>query len=848
MQCAGAGKRVYYTHQRHHHAAFLAGTLLSFAVIIGCHSPTRQSPEAAYRHIDREFRRGNLGRAQLDAAKARKRFSRRSGTWDIRFRLLEAEILTYQGSSQNVIRLLDSDPPRHRTAANTEIKRQLLLSLAHTRLGQPQLSDLELQQAQRLSGASHSSLHGEVLQTEGLVEIHRDQVAKAQDSFASSLDFARRHGDKFLETADLLNLGTVALHTEEYGEALDRFKAASLIAQSIQARLALELALGNAGWAYYKLGDFERSLSNFQQAEQQAKRLGSTHDQIVWSTNTGLSFYRLGNLKAAEANYRRALKAAVADDDKEWIVYSHTQLGFLFFQRRQFNSAQRQCDDALQAARSWGDKSVVALDAVFLQGLLAARSTNGAEAKRLLMQVYHDPMTMPSLREEVENAIARVYAQHNRPHLAEAWYRKSIATFEAQRSSLKEDELKLPFFANADALFKDYAQFLIESHRSTEALQLLELGRAQTLEDGLGYADNLPQLWQKGAVNAQAVARKRDATILFYALGPERSYLWAINAHHTRLFVLPPQSAIDSNVEKYQKAILQSSDPIRQRNEAARYLYNTLVAPVAPAIRKGSKVVLIPDGSLDELNFETLLVPGNTGFHYWIEDVTVVNANAMRLIARPASRSSETATKDLLLIGDPVSPGPDYPKLRNASAEIRSVERHFPTGSEVVLTRAQAIPAAYSASRPEQFSYIHFVAHGTASRLRPLDSAVVLSASPGHSDIFKLYGRDIVHLPLHAKLVTISTCYGSGLRAYAGEGLVGLSWAFLRAGAQNVIGALWEANDASTPLLMDRLYGEIQSGNAPDVALRDAKLSLIHSQTIYRKPLYWATFQLYAGG
>ena len=101
--------------------------------------------------------------------------------------------------------------------------------------------------------------------------------------------------------------------------------------------------------------------------------------------------------------------------------------------------------------------------------------------------------------------------------------------------------------------------------------------------------------------------------------------------------------------------------------------------------------------------------------------------------------------------------------------------------------------------------------------------------------------------PLHARLVAIFACYGSGLRAYAGEGLVGLSWAFLRAGAHNVIGALWEVNDASTPLLMDKLYGELAAGSSPDTALRAAKLSLIHSPAVYRKPLYWAGFQLYTG-
>jgi CHAT domain-containing protein len=83
--------------------------------------------------------------------------------------------------------------------------------------------------------------------------------------------------------------------------------------------------------------------------------------------------------------------------------------------------------------------------------------------------------------------------------------------------------------------------------------------------------------------------------------------------------------------------------------------------------------------------------------------------------------------------------------------------------------------------------------------------------------------------------------------AYAMSGPDQFRWAFLRAGAHNVIAALWQADDAATPLLMDRLYGELEAGKTPDEALRTAKLSLIHSPSVYRKPFYWGAFQLYAG-
>ena len=188
------------------------------------------------------------------------------------------------------------------------------------------------------------------------------------------------------------------------------------------------------------------------------------------------------------------------------------------------------------------------------------------------------------------------------------------------------------------------------------------------------------------------------------------------------------------------------------------------------------------------------------------------------------------------------------------------IESHFAARNQTVFAGRQATAAAYLDGNPAQYSYIHFVAHAVASRTDPLDSAIILSGSTlsgstlsdstlsrdkASEDSFKLYARDIMQHPIDARLVTISACYGSGTRSYAGEGLVGLSWAFLRAGAHSVIGALWEVSDDSTPQLMDTLYRGLENGQEPAVALRNAKLALLHSQGRFRMPFYWAPFQIY---
>ena len=98
---------------------------------------------------------------------------------------------------------------------------------------------------------------------------------------------------------------------------------------------------------------------------------------------------------------------------------------------------------------------------------------------------------------------------------------------------------------------------------------------------------------------------------------------------------------------------------------------------------------------------------------------------------------------------------------------------------------------------------------------------------------------------LHAELVTLSACRTAGARTYAGEGLVGFTWAFFLAGARSVIAGLWDVSDESTPMLMDQLYAGISMDQDPAEALRAAKLVLIHSGKPYSLPYYWGPFQLY---
>jgi CHAT domain-containing protein len=307
---------------------------------------------------------------------------------------------------------------------------------------------------------------------------------------------------------------------------------------------------------------------------------------------------------------------------------------------------------------------------------------------------------------------------------------------------------------------------------------------------------------------------------------------------------LPSGYEILPVIARYRKALLGLGDPIESSNPDGVALYNTLVAPAAHLIKPASPVVILSAGQLSQFNFETLIVPGPKP-HYWIEDATLISAPSLRLLA--SAKPQEQSGHKLLLMGDAISPGPDYPELPMASSELSQVAQRFPPQDELVLERERATPASYFNSAPQQFAYIHFVAHGVSSTTDPLDSAIILSSSGRTEDSFKLHARDIMQHPIHARLVTISACYGSGARTFGGEGAVGLAWAFMWAGAHNVIGALWAVSDTSTPYLMGELYRELQNGRQPGAALRQSKLTLLHSKSEFRKPFYWAPLQIYTG-
>jgi CHAT domain-containing protein len=844
-------------------------TLLVLAVAFLATCARRRDPQATLDHALEDFQRGDIAAAEKEADAGYRTFHGDNEDWAWRFTILKGRVLHWKGQNDEVLRLLDSEATAP-GSGDLLVRRLRLEAVAQASLHNFPETERKLTQAEQLCKASDYPACADVVSARGRMEMEHGHYAQGQTLFQRALTLARGYHDQFLEANTLLDLSWSADEQTHFDEALDWANAAREISTTHGYADVSQTALGNMGWAYYKLGDSEKAEEIFVDARKQAEKLEDVTDQARWLQTLGYVYLDARRLPEAEECYQKSLVLARQIKSREHIINSLIALAFVSEQTDKLDAAKRYADEALAKAREDNNGR----DAVYpqlVQGRVAARLHDTATAESAFREVAQAKDTPVFLKWEAERSLARLYEDEKQFASADGEYRTALTTFETARSELQHEDSRLPFLTNASRIYDDYIHFLIGQGKTNEALEVAEYSRGRTLTEGLG-------LLQKGTsfkldpLNAPQIASHAGGTVLFYWLGEVQSYLWAITPRKVSLFPLPPADEIRTRVERYRKAIIDQRESLQTASDDGAALYRILVEPakdLLPRDLKGKtktgKVFIVPDGSLNSVNFETLLVPGPQP-HYWIEDVTLSSASSLRMLQAFHAAHIKGAG-NLLLFGDAIAPNEDFPQLPKASVEMDTIKKHFPSSQEQVFSRDQAIPSAYLASNPERFSYIHFVAHGTASRLSPLDSAIVLSkfdssktdsyrtdSSKADSskvgaeeDSFKLYARDIIHHPLRAELVTVSTCRSAGARAYSGEGLVGLSWAFVRAGAHNVIGALWDVSDASTPQLMDELYGELKKGETPDAALRQAKLTLLRSGAAFRRPFYWAPFQLYTG-
>jgi CHAT domain-containing protein len=272
------------------------------------------------------------------------------------------------------------------------------------------------------------------------------------------------------------------------------------------------------------------------------------------------------------------------------------------------------------------------------------------------------------------------------------------------------------------------------------------------------------------------------------------------------------------------------------------------------------------------LPFTSLMhdTPGGTP-QYLIQWKPVHQVASMSLYAEiRQSRHAFEAMGPLVAFGDPKYPaqsggtpddidvqalvrrGMTLASLPGTRIEVNNIARLFAPHATTYLGDTATESRATALDRSVRF--VHFAVHGVIDDEQPLNSALVLTmpAAPGpdgRNGLLQAW-KIFEHLRLDADLVTLSACDTALGKQISGEGVVGLTRAFLYAGAHTVASSLWRVADGPTVDLMTQFYANLKAGLPKDRALQKAQVAFIAagkrpgSSIDWSSPAYWAAFTL----
>ncbi len=220
------------------------------------------------------------------------------------------------------------------------------------------------------------------------------------------------------------------------------------------------------------------------------------------------------------------------------------------------------------------------------------------------------------------------------------------------------------------------------------------------------------------------------------------------------------------------------------------------------------------------------------------KDNRASDKRAVKLVAKKA----EFTSQDIAGNEETKDAGYRFSRLVNTAKEVTEVGKLF--SKSRTMLGADATEAKLKAEDLSARRYVLFSTHGILGNEIPYikQPALVLSLVGNDQEDGFLTASEIFNLNLNADIVGLSACKtGLGVQS-AGEGVVGLSRAFMYAGTDTVLVSLWSVADESTYKLMVKFFDGLKKGKDKMAALKDAKNYLRNNG--YDHPFYWAPFIL----
>ena len=723
----------------------------------------------------------------------------------------------------------------------------------------------------------------------------RGDVAAARVYYQRALGIKERLAPNTVTVASTLkNLGLMASVAGDLAGARDYHNRALVIEERLAPdSLPVATSLNNLGEVAAERGDLLAAQTYYSRALAIRERLAP--NSLAVSTclhNLGAVARRGGNIAEAQDYHRRAL--AIRDQQAPnslAVAESLTALGDLAIRagrvpdaRALFSRAVTIVEAQRRAITSTEARALlVAQHAESYSGLLRADlalndlstafvTLERARARSLVELLAERPLDFRA--EAPAGLLAEQDALDQQRSAAYTALTKSLTTLTEARTALdrpgadiERSRLEQSIQAlekRADELREDLSKTAVQQRNLDTRIRQVSPRLA-----ALQYPEPLDLAGAQAALDSGTL-------LLAYFVDEEQTHLFAVTKAAVHVFTVPVGKALlGQQVTRFREIVTR--ERLGNPAELGRQLYDTLIRPADNWVGRSRRILICPDGPLQVLPFAALVSHNAPALRYLVEDKPLHTISSMTVYAETRrwamereSRRATTGTKSnrtVLAFGDPIyakdqvtsgstateaaylrQRGLNLTPLPRTREEVEGIVRLFGKSASARLGRDATETVAKRESKDADI--LHFASHGWMDAATGLSSGLALSQpealglQPTAEDDGLLQAWEIFErVRLNADLVVLSACETGLGQDLQGEGLIGLTRAFLYAGARSVVVSLWDVTDVGASEFMKAFYRELRAGTSKDVALQRAMV-IVSRNPAHRHPFYWTPFIL----
>jgi len=692
------------------------------------------------------------------------------------------------------------------------------------------------------------------------------------DAIAS--DLATAENDPALPVRILLDIGNAYLSQPQERPALQAYQQALAYLATIDAPLLRGYVLANIGEIRRRDGALDSAVEALDEAVHLIDTHGEAHEKRrALALLAGIARDRK-QFELAEQTYDQALKLYTEVGDQLGEGRTRAGLARLYLQQEQFDQARSAYERALELATAVHDDEPLwhiywgLGRCQWASGDLEAAAESFKQSLEYIKGRQEELRTdegKVSFLDSVQDVFDRLIGVYLDWAKQDSWfYVQALQTVEEAHGRALHDLMPARRRQHSSATRGVRASRATEMAQGTDSSDFSAMVAQQAIATPSPSWDSADAATDESDPQLPAITPKPLTRLVFHGL-----------VACTAVFVVSPDGTVDGHVAaigcealddlvaKLRQA-LGTYDPRGERTftlgakeftselpdtyqAVCQKLYNLLIADVAEYLpTDGTPVVIEPHASLWLLPFAAL----QTADGQWLADrwpLLYTPSEQVLNEIRSDVDYGEPSSLNALIVGNPVMPTvPTHDGLTITLNQLPGSEQEALAIANILAPRSTVLLGIHAdrttvMAAAQQNGILHLATHGVAYANNPLSSFVALAQGLDGNGLFT--ARDVMDLSLPADLVTLSACQ-SGLGHVSGDGMIGLSRAFLIAGARSVLVSQWSVDDQATALLMAEFYHHyLEQDNkavALQLAMRVIRTMAAHPE--YQHPRYWSPF------